>query len=118
YYLFDLTSLSQRYVNQATLTLSTQNSGWACVKNLGPADSDWWTIQGVSGGDFQPVLIVSTSPTSAVYDVTSIVQAWANGADNHGFVLQGFREDDVSARGNGSCLGTFDGNATLTVTHS
>jgi len=121
--LFDVGALRNTTIRDARLLLSVSTSTvgadyhqdhyTSCVAQIGVGNARWWNfndwIEGavmLKPGEYQ-------GPDVA-YDVTSIVQNWASGNPNFGFVLLG-EEENLGAFTEKSCQTTYDGNARLQV---
>jgi hypothetical protein len=116
---FDLTSLSGRHIYKALLKATITNSPYAeCTKWIAPGIAAWWNDGSMIERD--QTAAVSSGNTTGPYvsfDVTSIVQSWAQGgSSNYGFVL--YQDDEnLGNAGNSQCQTYFDGNPRLDVTH-
>jgi len=121
---FDQNQIKGLHVSKATLTLK-ETGGWhVCFGALGHATTWGWTFDAPGtifnapypvDGDFSMSVTQMIGGTGASFDVTPIVQAWANGSLNDlGFVMRGTTENNGSD-GNDSCKVTYSPDAVLTI---
>ncbi|HEY6357105.1 MAG TPA: DNRLRE domain-containing protein [Vicinamibacterales bacterium] len=116
---FDLGSLVGHHVYKAILKATITDAPYAeCAKWIAPGVAAWWNdgnmIERDSGS---AVSTGNTSGPNVSFDVTSIVQSWAQGgAQNFGLVL--YQDDEnLGDAGNSQCQTHYDSNPRLDVTH-
>lgn len=118
---FDLSSLSGKAVNKATLRFHVartvlgipplENYASSCAAQVGTASRDWWYDTKWIDGDF--FSDVSAKGPSISVDVTPQVRSWMQGQTNNGFILKG-RDENIDAFTEDSCETVYD-NAALDI---
>lgn len=122
--LFDETKIHGASVKRALLDVPIVSGYHSCIGGVGRATADWrgqvaqdktFTQNDATNGDFSAHWF-ATGITGGVieFDVTPIVQAWASGTPNFGFVVRGVTENNGSD-GNDSCEVMFGTNAVLHI---
>jgi hypothetical protein len=119
--LFDQGSITGAKPTKATLTVPIAMGNMSCFGGLGRATVNWqggtndFNAPYPNDADFNAPASMQTGAGVVTFDVTSIVQGWANGSStNNGFVLRGSTEDNGS-NGNDDCTVDFGTAAVLTI---
>lgn len=117
---FDQNLIAGAHPTKATLTVPVTGDT-SCFGGLGRATTSWaggsndFTAPYPSDSDFSMGVTSQPGPGNMTFDVTSIVQAWANGSfTNNGFVFRG-RTEDNGSDGNDSCSVDFGTDGVLTI---
>jgi hypothetical protein len=109
---FEPSQITGLNIAKARLELRV-NGDPTCFGGIGVSQGPAW------GTDQAPNVVwadvrTAMSSTQAVFDVTSIVRDWANGAPNWGFAFKGNNENN-GAEDNGGCMVQFNKNGVLSL---